>query len=188
MILADFIALAIVILFAVTGVMVGFGKGLELATNGLVGIIISIVACYFFLGMITEIGFVQNFMLGIVNALKNDGAWYATVLLAIRIDVVCVAVITFVLVQLVRILIINIIRAVAETDLLVMKIINKVLGAVLFIACALALALIVFQIIAWIGGETAISFASSLKGSAFALDGLFEVNPLKSLIDMISII
>ena len=50
-----------------------------------------------------------------------------------------------------------------------------------FVAVLAALVLIVFQIIAWIGGETAQNFANQLKDSVFGLDWLFENNPLNSI-------
>ena len=38
-----------------------------------------------------------------------------------------------------------------------------------------------YNVIAWIGGETAQNFANQLKDSVFGLDWLFENNPLNSI-------
>jgi hypothetical protein len=43
------------------------------------------------------------------------------------------------------------------------------------------LALIVFQIIAWVGGESAESFLSQLSGSVFKIDNVFLNNPLNKM-------
>ena len=59
--------------------------------------------------------------------------------------------------------------------------INRILGAVFFAAVFAAGLLIVFQIFAWIGGDTAANFLSNLDGSALLLDQLFLKNPLNSI-------
>ena len=46
MILADWIAIAVVAAFILIGALVGFGKGLKFFTGGIFGIIISILVCY----------------------------------------------------------------------------------------------------------------------------------------------
>ncbi|MDE6001183.1 MAG: hypothetical protein K2G96_02540, partial [Clostridia bacterium] len=65
----------------------------------------------------------------------------------------------------------------------VFKVINKILGVILFLAVFTLIVLFVFQIISWIGGSTAANFLLKLDGSKFGIDKLFLNNPLMSLKD-----
>ncbi len=59
-------------------------------------------------------------------------------------------VVLFILFTLIRILIVKIIRKVAEADVLIMKIINKVFGAILMAAFGVLLGMLALQIIYWV--------------------------------------
>ncbi len=83
----------------------------------------------------------------------------------IRLDVVIYYIILFVVVQLLRIIIVMIIKHVTQSKNVIIRIINRTLGAVLFLA---------LKIIGWVGGDTAMNLYDSLTGSAFKLDVLFE--------------
>ena len=185
MVTADFIVLGGGLILGVIGALVGFGKGLSVITKGVVGWIISFIGCYFLLGLVTELQFVKDFMLNIVNSLSANEAWWAKVLIAIRIDVIAVSAILFLIITLFRLLLVRLIKAIMEVDVLPMVIINKTLGLVLFVGFFLALGLTVFQIIAWVGGETAVKLASALEGSFLKLDQVYANNPMLSFIEII---
>ena len=86
----------------------------------------------------------------------------------------------FVIVQIIRVIIVKIIKGIVEINMLGFKIINRILGMAFMFAVALAILLVVFQIVAWVGGDTAANFAAKLDGSVFRLDALFENTPLRS--------
>ena len=163
MITADIIVLVGCILFVLIGAMVGFGKGLKFFTSGIFGIIISAFVCYLIFG------FVLNW--GVVGDL----------LAKFHIDKIVLAVVLFIIIQIIRVIIVKIIKGIVEIDNILFKIINKILGAAFMFVVALAILLIVFQIVAWIGGDTAANFAEQLKDSVFRLDDLFANNPLNAI-------
>ncbi|MDE5728974.1 MAG: hypothetical protein K2I20_02220 [Clostridia bacterium] len=142
MLMVDWIALAILVVFAAIGALVGFGKGLKFLTGGIFGIIISVVLCYIFGSMILGIPFVNDLLTKLAEAI---GGWSIAV-------TVIYYIVLFVLFTLIRILIVKIIRKVAEADVLVMKIINRVLGAVLLAAFGILLGMLALQIIYWVQG------------------------------------
>lgn len=185
MVLADGIILGLAILFIALGVITGFGKGLEIISKGIFGKIFSLVMCYFFIGLVIKIPAVSGLMESFVTTLKDKGAWWANILLAIRVDIIAVVVAMLVIVTFLRILVVQLIKNIFETENIVMEIVNKTLGAILFLILFCALALIVFQIIYWVGGETATNFANGLKGSFMGLDSVFNGNPINALVDTI---
>lgn len=178
MILADWITLGIAVLVAVLGLVVGFGRGLKFFTGGIFGIIISIVVCYFFAGIVLDWQFVQDLLAKFVTVLTDANNGFCNFLLDIQIPKVIVFVIMFIVVQILRIIIVAIIKNVVEIDNIVFKVINKLLGMALMLAVAFMVALIVFQIISWVGGVTAEQVADAFAGSLLRLDWLFENNPL----------
>ncbi len=179
MITADWVAIGAVAFFALLGLFVGFGRGLKFFTSGIFGIIISIFVCYLIFGLVLDISFVGDLCDKFNDWLTEQnsvGAFFAD----IHIDYVVLAVVLFIIVQIVRIIIVKIIRGVVEINNKAVKVINKVLGVVFFLAVLTAIVLFVFQIVAWVDGSTAESFTEALSGSFFKLDVLFENNPLRS--------
>ena len=71
MILADWIAIAVVAAFILIGALVGFGKGLKFFTGGIFGIIISILVCYLVGGLVLEIPFVHDILEKFIQALTD---------------------------------------------------------------------------------------------------------------------
>jgi hypothetical protein len=185
MVSADWIAIAVVLIAAALGLIFGFGKTLKFFTSGILGIIISVVVCYFLYGIVINWTFTQDLMTKLVESLQNADNGFCNFLIKIRIELVVVCVVMFIIVQLLRILAVALIKALAEIDNVVFKVINKVLGVVLMVAIVIMLALIVFQIISWVGGNTAADFAAKLDGSVFKLDEVFANNPLISMIEFI---
>jgi len=187
MITADYIAIIAFLALIIIGAWVGFGRGLDLITRGFVGSAISVVACYFIYGIVLDWGFVQSLLAKFVEFMQSQQTGFCDFLLSIRIDMIVFFAVHFLLVQLVRKLAIAIIRNFFEIDLLAMRLINKVLGVALALFVALALTLIVFQLITWAGEDTVNTVAEAFKGSALGIDNLFFNNPLNSIIESIKL-
>ena len=180
MITADIIVLVGCILFVLIGAMVGFGKGLKFFTSGIFGIIISAFVCYLIFGFVLNWGVVGDLLAKFNNWLTEQGN-VGTFFANIHIDKIVLAVVLFIIIQIIRVIIVKIIKGIVEIDNILFKIINKILGAAFMFVVALAILLIVFQIVAWIGGDTAANFAEQLKDSVFRLDDLFANNPLNAI-------
>lgn len=182
MITTDCIMIGLIVIVGALGALLGFGKGIKILTGGIVGILISIVNCYFLFGLISNLGFVKSFMNLIVEGLTNANHFFCDFLLTIRIEMITVAVILFILVTLVRKIIVAVIANIAEADHKVFKVINKVLGTLLSIAAFVIVFLIVLQIGYMISGANG-SFAVCFKNSFFRLDEVYLHNPLSSIFE-----
>ncbi len=183
MLIVDWIALGVILVAAMIGLLLGFGKCLKIFTSGLIGIIISIVLTYFLIGIVASWGFVQDIMAAFDEALVKNGSGFCQFLNTIGIESIVLAVALFVIVQLLRIFIVNIIKGIAESDNTVIRIFNKVTGMIFSLAFFFMIVLVIFQIIYLIGGDTANNFNASLKGT-LRIDWLFENNPLRSIADI----
>ncbi|MDE7329585.1 MAG: hypothetical protein K2N30_00595 [Clostridia bacterium] len=159
MVVADWIAIGIVVVCLAIGALIGFGKGLKFFTSGIFGIIIGVVVCALIGTVFLNVGFIGDFVA------KFPWEW---------LGIVVYYIILFIIVQLLRIIIVLILKHVMEIDNVVMKVINRTLGAVFFLAVGVLLSLLVLKIIGWVGGDTAENLYNSLVGSAFRLDKLFE--------------
>ncbi|MEG9430551.1 MAG: hypothetical protein VZQ61_06505 [Christensenellaceae bacterium] len=184
MITADLIVLVALLICIVLGAFMGFGKGLRLFTGGVFGRIISVVICYFLFGIVLSWSFVQDLLLKFTTMLAEQDTWICNLLLQIRIDMIVFGAVLFLAVQILRHLVVHIIAGVFEIDNKAIRIINKILGVVLFLAFAVIFTLIIFQIIAWISGTDG-GFYESLQGSVFGLDKIFTDNPLNSVFESI---
>ena len=180
MLVADWIALALVLAVGVLGALVGFGRGLDIITGGIVGILISIFICYSLGGVIMEIGFVKALMDKFVNALANKNG-FCNFLIKIHIEVIVFYIVLLIVVEIARWLLVKLVKVLLEINNIVFKVINKILGVILFLAVFTLIVLFVFQIISWIGGSTAANFLLKLDGSKFGIDKLFLNNPLRAL-------
>ena len=179
MLTADIIAVVAFIVILLLGALAGFGRGLKFFTSGIFGIIISVIVCYFIFGLALDLSFVKQ-LCNNFNEWLNEKGSVGSFFADIHLDYVVLAIILFVIVQIIRIIIVKVISGVFEINNPVFKVINRALGAVFFLLVALALVLIIFQIVAWIGGTTAKNFLDSLEDSLFGLDALYENNPLLS--------
>ncbi|MBD5632623.1 MAG: hypothetical protein HDP34_05280 [Clostridia bacterium] len=182
MVTADWISLAVIAAFALLGVLIGFGKGLRFFTKGVFGIIISIFLCFCFGGMIMSLGFVQDLMAKIASLWVGKENFWCELLAKIKAETVIFYIILFVIAQILRIIITKFIQKFFEMDNKPMKIINKVLGALLFVAMLFLIGLFVLYVISWVGGSTAAKFESYLSGSKF-LGALYRNNPVAGLWD-----
>lgn len=177
----DWIFLAVLLGVVVLGAMLGFGKILKFVTGGIVGIIISVFLCYCFGGVILEIPFVDQMLKDLASHWAHIG-WLSAIHLEIIIYYVALFIITMVL----RIIIVLILKSIVETDVIVMRVINKVLGAILMAVFGFLIMGLVFQIIGLIGGTTEANFYNSLATSANAIvRPLYDWNPMSSLVDLV---
>ncbi len=179
MIVADYIILFLILGMALLGILLGFGKSLKLLTKGIIGILISIVNCYFLFGLVVHIGFVEAFMNVIVEGLRNASNWFCDFLLLIHIEMITIGVLLFILVMIVKKIIVVLISKAVESDHIVLKVINKTLGALLGVAVVVIVGLIVMQITYAMKG-TEVSF---LQNSFLGLDKIYLNNPMAKIID-----
>lgn len=173
MIIADWIAIAIVLGSIVLGICIGFGSGLKFFTSGVFGFIIGVGVCAMFGTVFLDVGFIGDLLT------KLSGTWADNEFLTkMHLEVIIYYIILFFAVQLVRIIFVLIIKKLLEADKPVAKAINKTLGAFLFLALGVLISLLAFKIIGWVAGDTADALYDSLSGSLFNLDGLFKaLNP-----------
>lgn len=185
MVIADWVAIALVVCTCVLGALVGFGKGLKFFTDGIFGIIVSVFICYCLGGFIMSLPFVRDLLNKITESMTDKNA-FLTWLLKIHIEVVIYYILLFIVVQLIRIPVVLLVKFVLEINNPVFKIINRILGALLFLAVMTLIVLFVFQIVYWVQGATdGYGMYGKLQGSVFKLDGLYVKNPLVSLPDRI---
>ena len=187
MIFADWIFLAFVVIFCLLGMLFGFGKGLKFFTSGIFGVVISIVVCYALGGLIYNFGFVQDALNSMCTALaaKNNG--FCNFLLNVRIDIIVYYVALFIIVSIIRIIIVKVIKSIAEIDKMPLIILNKSFGVILFVFVGFMVMLFVFWIVSLIGGNTEANFLLKLSGSKLKLDWIFEHNPFMTIIKVIKI-
>lgn len=184
MITADLVLILILLVSVLFGLLLGFGKGLKIVTSGIIGKIISVFACYFLFGVVLNMGFVQNLLDKLIFALKENGNGICNLLIKIRIDLIVLALALFFVVQILRKVIVSIVKDVFEIDKKPIKVINKILGVTLFLAVNAILVLTIMQVSAWISGTDGAVYGF-LEGSKFGLDKLFINNPLNSLFETI---
>lgn len=184
MITADVIVIIAIFSCIVLGSMMGFGKALRLFTGGIFGKVISVVICYFLFGIVLSWGFVQTLLAKFTTMLSENGSWICNLLLTIRIDLIVFALVLFVVVQIIRRLVVYIVSNVMEIDNKFVSVLNRILGVVFLLVFVFIVMLIVFQIIAWVGGTDG-DFYIKLQGSAFGLDKIFADNPLNAIFQSI---
>ncbi len=182
MLTIDWIVLAVLAASAVLGMLFGFGKLLKFFTGGIVGFIISIFVVYFFTGIVSGWGFVKELMERLHTVMEEADNGFVDFLMDIGIEKIILYVALFIIAQIIRIIIVNIIKGIVEMNNPVMKVINKFFGLVFLIAVVCCLTLIVFQIVHAIGGETAENFRQSITGT-FRLEWVFDNNPLNALFE-----
>lgn len=169
MIIADWVALGLIVVFLAIGAMLGFGKGLKFFTSGIFGFAISVGVCVLFGTVFLDVGFIGD----LLDKLAENWA-HIEILNAIHLDVVIYYVGLFIIVQLLRILVVWMLKSVLESESKLIKFINKALGAVFFLVIGMLVVLLIAKIVGWVGGDTAKDLYDSLKGSALKLDALFE--------------
>lgn len=182
--LVDWIAAGVVLVALMLGFLLGFGKLLKIFTGGILGIIISLVLTYFSIGVVASWGFVQELMGKLVSAMQNFQNGFVQFLLKISTEKILLAVILFFIIQLARILTVNIIKSIAEIDTPIISGINRISGAIFMVGVTIVLALLFFHIVDLIGGNTEENMRNYLHGF-FRLDWVFNNNPLKYIIQKV---
>lgn len=178
MVIADLVAMALILGVVVIGYKVGVGKVLAVVTGGIVGKIISVLVCYFLYGMILELPFVQNLLKAFVDWISASDSSFVKLLLYIRIDMIVYFVALFIVVQLIRKLVVILIGK----ALSIIPLVDKTFGILLSLVFFAALVLIAFQITFWITGAEGPLY-KLLEGSLLGLDKLYQHNPLNSIIE-----
>ncbi|MDE7087095.1 MAG: hypothetical protein K2O67_02770 [Clostridia bacterium] len=180
--LIDWIAIGVILVTVLLGSLLGFGKILKFFTSGIFGIIISVVVTYFCIGIVASWGFVQELMAKLLVAMQNANNGFVNFLINIGIERIILGVALFIIIQLLRIIIVRIIKGVFEINNVVFKVINRALGVILLAGIVCMIGLITFHIVDLIGGTTAENFRQSLTG-VFKLEWVFDNNPLKYIIE-----
>jgi hypothetical protein len=184
MVLADWIILGILLVCVLIGAIVGFGGVLKFFTSGIFGIIISIIVCYFFYGLVYNLQLTQDLLAKFILVLQNADNFFCNLLIKIHIEIVVLVLAMFIIVQILRKIIVSILKHVFEINNGFVRFINKLFGIFLMVALAAMFALIAFQIVSWIGGNTAADFAAKLDGSFLKLDVVFANNPLVKMFEI----
>lgn len=169
MIIADWVALGLMVLFLALGAFLGFGKGLKFFTGGIFGFAIGVIVCVLLGTVFLDVPFVRDLLDKLAENWKD-----IEFLNTIHLDVVIYYVVLFLVVQLIRILIVWLLKSVLESQNGFVKFINRTLGAVFFLAIGVLLVLLIVRIVGWVGGDTALDLYYNLKGSALKLDKLYE--------------
>ena len=180
MVVADWLALGILVGAGVLGLLLGFGKCLKIFTGGVVGIIISVFVSYFLFGVVGDWTFVKALMEKLHTAMVNANNGFVNFLMTIGVEKIILAVGVFVVVQLIRILLVSVVKGIFEMNNNVMRAINKSLGFLFMVAVAIMISLLIFHVAAWIGGSSADNMRNFLTG-AFKLNWVFDNNPLNSI-------
>ena len=168
----DIVAIGGLLIFALIGIIVGFGRGLKFFTKGIFGVIIGIIVTYFVYGIVMSWEFVQQIMTKFSSVLPD------TFRVNVWVPSVVAAIVLFLIIQIIRIIIVSIIKHVAEAKNPVMKTINKVFGLILFAGIFIFLFLLVFQIGAW---ANITSLEAEIVKSKIGLNWLYEHNPLNAM-------
>ncbi|MDE7168187.1 MAG: hypothetical protein K2O28_04990 [Clostridia bacterium] len=172
MIVVDWIFLGIILGGLVLGALFGFGGIFKFFTTGIFGIIISVVVCVF-IGT-AFYGTCEPLLDKIQEAIMANENWFCQFLGKLNVQVILYYIILFVVVWLLRFIVVKIIKAVSESENKVIKIMNRIMGAVFFLLILLLILFFVFFLIGWVGGPTADNFSEYLAGGALRLDRLFE--------------
>ncbi len=182
MVIADFVAISLVMVFAFIGYKIGVGKVLKFVTGGIVGKIISVFVCYLIYGLVLDIPFVKSLLDAFVNWISSSDSSFVKLLLYVRIDMIAYFAVLFLLVQLARKLVIAMLGKIFSLA----PAIDKTLGVILNLAFIASIVLIVFQISFWLLGADGGLFPL-LDGSLLGLDKLYVNNPLNSIIENLDV-
>lgn len=181
---ADWIFLAVLLVGILLGALLGFGKLLAFFTNKVFGKIMSIFICYTFGGMFLSIGFVQDFLSWIASLWSTTDNFFCNFLTQIHPEVFIFYIILFIAIYWIIKLLALLAKAILEIKVTPLKIINSVGGALILTSTFLLIWLLVFQIIYWVGGQTAADMLHSMQPSLFGLDKMFQYNPLLGIVQV----
>ncbi|MBO7345162.1 MAG: hypothetical protein J6U92_04410 [Clostridia bacterium] len=184
---ADLIAIGTILIVALIGAGLGFGRFLSFLSRGIVGKVLSIVVCYFIFGIVLDWPIVKNLLTAFVEFMQSKDNFFCNILLNIRIDLIAFAVVLFFAVQLLKKIFTALVRWLFEIDFFAIRIVNKIFGVILAVLTLIIATLLIFQLLSFSGAGTIEKITSCLSGSAFGLDKLFIENPLLSIIESINL-
>jgi hypothetical protein len=165
-----FIAIAVI---ALLGFLLGFGKILRFFTSGIFGIIISIIACAMLGGTLQQIPSVAAF----ITNINNSAAEALAIFKYIYPGLIIYYLILFLSVQIIRKIIVSIIRRIIESDNFVVRALNKVLGTIFAVGFSFALLLLVFAFIeVFANTQFGIDFIEKLGDGIFKK--IYDFNPI----------
>ncbi len=179
--IVDFVAILLVLGACLWGWFKGFGKMLKTLCKGFLGLIISLVACYFLFGIVLNIPFVQGLLSDLVIAIDEKNSKFLDFLLKIRIDLIVYAVCLFIVITIVRKIVVKIIASIFEVKVKPISVFNRVMGMLLSLIIFAATVLIAFQVIAWVTGLDG-GIYEYLEGSFLKLDWVYQNNPLNTIV------
>ena len=178
-VLADYIIIGAVLIFGIVGALLGFGRCVKFLTNGIIGVIISVILCYFLLVIVLDFGIVKQNMLVFTNMLTSFNNALCDFLIAIRIEIIAGFIVLFLFVQILRKIIASLIEKLMQIDNKAIKIVNKFLGVLVSFAAFMVLSLVVMRIIWLSEGVRGVAW---FGGSFLRLDYIYLNNPLASII------
>ncbi len=169
----DLISLAVLIIIAIIGYALGFGKSLKMVTGGIVGLIISLFVCFAFGGFFQGLTPVANF----ITKINDITTGYWEFLKYLKLGYVAFYLLLFAAVQIARGIVVKTIAKIDYAKNKAIKIINKILGAALCLAFFGGLLLLAFGGIKLIEST---SFAQGIldKISDSYLMVIYQNNPI----------
>lgn len=176
----DVIAIALLIIAGIVGCIAGFGNVLKFLSEGVIGIILTVVVCYFLFGSVLALPFVQSLLAELIKAIESVGSPILTFLfITIRLDLVVYAGVLYLIVALIRKLIVFLIGTVTSIESKPMIVLNRIGGTILAALWLCMITLIVFQVIAWIVGTNGAVY--EFLNQSFFLGKVFQNNPLNAI-------
>lgn len=177
----DWIFLGVLLVMALLGVIVGFGKGLSFFAGKVTRVIVAVILCYFFGGVILKIPFVSTMLEELASKWAHIGF-----LAKIHLELIIYYIVLALIFMLLLFLTVKLIDRITDSDVPVINVVNRIGGALLFVAAAFVIILLVFQIIMWIGGNTAESFYNSLAANANCIvRPIYEHNPASGIVNFV---
>jgi len=137
----NIIFIVVLLGIALLGAMLGFGKSLKFGTKGVFGIILSVVLCVLFGGALLATDGVGEFVASGNDFFRGVWGFFGVIHLATVLYFIAL----FFVFQLLRIIVVLIVKHMAEIDSKGIKVINKIFGAIflagfVFMLCLLGLA------------------------------------------------
>ncbi len=171
--LVNAVTIIVAIGLAGLGIALGFGRVLRFFTQGVFGFFISIFFCVSFGGAIAGIPAIRE-LIDTLNT-KLGEAW--EFLATIRLATIIYYVVLFLIFQLIRKLIVFCISGIFSANVLPMRLINRLFGAIFLVAVVFLLVLLVFAILALFDEMQAIqTFTENIQGTF--LGTLYTNNPI----------
>jgi|AGTN01.1.fsa_nt_gi hypothetical protein len=173
MVTVDYVFIAVVVVAALIGMMLGFNKVLKLLTGGIFGIIISVVVCVMVGGSLQNLTVSQNLINSVDAAAVNAWAFLAY----LKPGYVVFYLVLFALVQAARMIVVRIIRNVARSNSAIVRVFDKSLGLALSGAFVVAVSLLFFAGIKLLGDTSFGQDVVSKIGGGW-LKTIYDNNPI----------